>query len=69
MHGGGVASGSSVARGKRKTSHQLAILEKTYAENAHPSEQLRTKLSVQLNLTYGQVDNWFCYQRSKDERW
>ncbi|KAL9996536.1 putative transcription factor homeobox-WOX family [Helianthus debilis subsp. tardiflorus] len=35
----------------------------------YPSDQLRTKLSVQLNLTYGQVYNWFCYRRSKDERW
>ncbi|XP_022010981.1 dentin sialophosphoprotein isoform X7 [Helianthus annuus] len=69
MHGGGVASGGSVAKGKRKTSHQLAILEKTYAENSFPSEQLRAKLSVQLDLTEPQVDNWFRYRRSKDERW
>ncbi|MFS7909867.1 putative transcription factor homeobox-WOX family [Helianthus anomalus] len=31
--------------------------------------QLRAKLSVQLDLTEPQVDNWFRYRRSKDERW
>ncbi|KAJ0823817.1 putative transcription factor homeobox-WOX family [Helianthus annuus] len=53
---------------KMKTAFQLEILEKTYAVESYPSEQLRAELSVQLGLTDRQLQMWFCHRRLKDRK-
>ncbi|XP_050204258.1 homeobox-DDT domain protein RLT2 isoform X2 [Mercurialis annua] len=62
--------GGEVNKSKRKmkTASQLEILEKTYAVETYPSEELRAELSVQLGLTDRQLQMWFCHRRLKDRK-
>ncbi|KAJ4981059.1 hypothetical protein NE237_031896 [Protea cynaroides] len=53
---------------KMKTASQLELLEKTYAEETYPSEDLRAELSVKLGLTDRQLQMWFCHRRLKDRK-
>ncbi|KAE7998345.1 hypothetical protein FH972_002900 [Carpinus fangiana] len=53
---------------KMKTASQLEILEKTYAEEAYPSEALRAELSMKLGLSDWQLQMWFCHRRLKDRK-
>ncbi|KAI7741603.1 hypothetical protein M8C21_026532 [Ambrosia artemisiifolia] len=77
MDGGGGSEGEnkSLVEGgevrvkrKMKTAFQLEILEKTYAVESYPSEQVRAELSGQLGLTDRQLQMWFCHRRLKDRK-
>ncbi|XP_076913172.1 homeobox-DDT domain protein RLT2-like [Bidens hawaiensis] len=75
MDGGGAdaenkipAEGEMKVKRKMKTAFQLEILEKTYAVESYPSEQLRADLSLQLGLTDRQLQMWFCHRRLKDRK-
>ncbi|KAL8267692.1 hypothetical protein R6Q59_001490 [Mikania micrantha] len=60
--------GEPKVKRKMKSAFQLEILEKTYAVESYPSEQLRADLSVQLGLTDRQLQMWFCHRRLKDRK-
>ncbi|XP_059452338.1 homeobox-DDT domain protein RLT2 isoform X1 [Corylus avellana] len=60
--------GENKTKRKMKTASQLEILEKTYAEEAYPSEALRAELSVKLGLSDRQLQMWFCHRRLKDRK-
>ncbi|EXB54945.1 Homeobox protein [Morus notabilis] len=60
--------GENKNKRKMKTASQLEILEKTYAEEAYPSESLRAELSVKLGLSDRQLQMWFCHRRLKDRK-
>ncbi|CAA2960415.1 homeobox-DDT domain RLT2-like [Olea europaea subsp. europaea] len=53
---------------KMKTPYQLELLEKTYAMETYPSEELRAELSVKLGLSDRQLQMWFCHRRLKDRK-
>ncbi|KAL2483357.1 Homeodomain-like transcriptional regulator [Forsythia ovata] len=53
---------------KMKTPSQLELLEKTYAMETYPSEELRAELSVKLGLSDRQLQMWFCHRRLKDRK-
>ncbi|KAI3744917.1 hypothetical protein L1987_58015 [Smallanthus sonchifolius] len=63
-----VDGGEPKVKRKMKTAFQLEVLEKTYAVESYPSEQLRADLSVQLGLTDRQLQMWFCHRRLKDRK-
>ncbi|XP_061355040.1 homeobox-DDT domain protein RLT2-like isoform X2 [Gastrolobium bilobum] len=60
--------GENKTKRKMKTASQLEVLEKTYAEEAYPSEALRAELSVKLGLSDRQLQMWFCHRRLKDRK-
>ncbi|EEF44370.1 homeobox-DDT domain protein RLT2 isoform X2 [Ricinus communis] len=60
--------GEVKSKRKMKTASQLEILEKTYAVETYPSEELRAELSAQLGLTDRQLQMWFCHRRLKDRK-
>ncbi|KAK7257406.1 hypothetical protein RIF29_31365 [Crotalaria pallida] len=53
---------------KMKSASQLVVLEKTYAEDAYPSEAVRAELTLKLGLSDRQLQMWFCHRRLKDRK-
>ncbi|KAM0938625.1 putative transcription factor & chromatin remodeling DDT family [Dioscorea sansibarensis] len=53
---------------KMKSPYQLEVLEKTYAVQMYPSEELRAELSAKIGLSDRQLQMWFCHRRLKDRK-
>ncbi|KAF9672382.1 hypothetical protein SADUNF_Sadunf11G0036000 [Salix dunnii] len=51
-----------------KTPFQLQTLEKAYATDTYPSEEMRAELSDKLGLSDRQLQMWFCHRRLKDKK-
>ncbi|KAJ6416644.1 hypothetical protein OIU84_002500 [Salix udensis] len=51
-----------------KTPFQLQTLEKAYATDTYPSEEMRVELSDKLGLSDRQLQMWFCHRRLKDKK-
>lgn len=68
MEGKNTAEGEPRVKRKMKTAFQLETLEKTYAVETYPSEELRAELSLKLGLSDRQLQMWFCHRRLKDRK-
>lgn len=53
---------------RKKSAAQIEYLERLYAENKYPSEEVRAKLSAQLGLSEKQMQIWFTHRRHKDRK-
>ncbi|XP_058202089.1 homeobox-DDT domain protein RLT1 isoform X2 [Rhododendron vialii] len=62
------SEGEKKPKRQMKTPYQLEILEKTYALETYPSEEIRVDLSEKLGLTDRQLQMWFCHRRLKDRK-
>ncbi|KAG5561737.1 hypothetical protein RHGRI_004700 [Rhododendron griersonianum] len=62
------SEGEKKPKRQMKTPYQLEILEKTYALETYPSEEIRVDLSEKLGLTDRQLQMWFCHRRLKDKK-
>lgn len=59
---------NAVTSRRKKSKDQIEILERLYAENKYPSEEVRAKLSLQLGLSEKQMQIWFTHRRHKDRK-
>ncbi|CAM6083320.1 unnamed protein product [Calypogeia fissa] len=59
---------NAVTSRRKKSKDQIEILERLYAENKYPSEEVRAKLSQQLGLSEKQMQIWFTHRRHKDRK-
>lgn len=62
------ADGQGKPKRQMKTPFQLEILEKAYAYDAYPPEDVRAELSKKLGLSDRQLQMWFCHRRLKSKR-
>ncbi|KAI5590901.1 hypothetical protein BDE02_04G041800 [Populus trichocarpa] len=60
--------GQSKPKRQMKTPFQLETLEKAYATETYPSEEMRAELSEKLGLSDRQLQMWFCHRRLKDKK-
>ncbi|KAJ6738207.1 HOMEOBOX-DDT DOMAIN PROTEIN RLT2 [Salix koriyanagi] len=60
--------GQSKPKRQMKTPFQLETLEKAYAAETYPSEEMRAELSEKLGLSDRQLQMWFCHRRLKDKK-
>uniref|UniRef100_A0A6M2E7G3 Homeobox domain-containing protein n=1 Tax=Populus davidiana TaxID=266767 RepID=A0A6M2E7G3_9ROSI len=60
--------GQSKPKRQMKTPFQLETLEKAYATETYPSEEMRVELSEKLGLSDRQLQMWFCHRRLKDKK-
>ncbi|KAJ6707104.1 HOMEOBOX-DDT DOMAIN PROTEIN RLT2 [Salix viminalis] len=60
--------GQSKPKRQMKTPFQLETLEKAYAAETYPSEEMRVELSEKLGLSDRQLQMWFCHRRLKDKK-
>ncbi|XP_027344317.1 homeobox-DDT domain protein RLT1-like isoform X2 [Abrus precatorius] len=51
-----------------KTPAQVMALEKFYNDHKYPTEEMKSTLADELELTEKQVSGWFCHRRLKDKR-
>ncbi|CAK7350538.1 unnamed protein product [Dovyalis caffra] len=60
--------GQSKPKRQMKTPFQLETLERAYATETYPSEEMRAELSEKLGLSDRQLQMWFCHRRLKDKK-
>jgi len=53
---------------QKKSTFQLELLEKVYAENKYPSIAFRAGLTKEVGLSEKQLQVWFTHRRRKDRR-
>ncbi|CAM6042237.1 unnamed protein product [Sphagnum compactum] len=53
---------------RKKSPLQLGLLEKVYADDKYPSEEVRADLSKKIGLSEKQLQVWFKHRRHKDRR-
>ncbi|KAL2322401.1 hypothetical protein Fmac_026780 [Flemingia macrophylla] len=51
-----------------KTPSQLLALENFYTDHKYPTEEMKSELADELELTEKQISGWFCHRRLKDKR-
>ncbi|KAG4921094.1 hypothetical protein JHK84_049954 [Glycine max] len=51
-----------------KTPAQLKGLEDFYNDNKYPTEEMKSELADELELTEKQISGWFCHRRLKDKK-
>ncbi|KAG5017379.1 hypothetical protein GLYMA_08G301700v4 [Glycine max] len=51
-----------------KTPAQLKALEDFYNDNKYPTEEMKSELADELELTEKQISGWFCHRRLKDKK-
>ncbi|XP_017433995.1 uncharacterized protein LOC108340933 isoform X4 [Vigna angularis] len=51
-----------------KTPAQLTALESFYNDHKYPTEEMKSELAEELELTEKQISGWFCHRRLKDKK-
>ncbi|KAK7304921.1 hypothetical protein VNO77_42815 [Canavalia gladiata] len=51
-----------------KTPAQVMALEFFYNDHKYPTEEMKSELADELELTEKQISGWFCHRRLKDKR-
>ncbi|ESW18310.1 hypothetical protein PHAVU_006G030100 [Phaseolus vulgaris] len=51
-----------------KTPAQLTALEIFYNDHKYPTEEMKSELAEELELTEKQISGWFCHRRLKDKK-
>ncbi|TKY46695.1 Homeobox protein NANOG [Spatholobus suberectus] len=51
-----------------KTPAQLLALENFYNDHKYPTEEMKSELADELELTEKQISGWFCHRRLKDKK-